>query len=75
MPRGNGVGPGGGGGGQGGGRGVGRGRGQGPRGGAFRGGPQGICVCPACGYTEPHPVGQPCSQKTCPKCGVGMFRG
>ena len=65
MPGGNGMGPGGGGGG---GRGMGRG------GGPFAAGPGGNCVCPSCGHTEPHVVGQPCNQKTCPKCGTPMTR-
>jgi len=66
MPGGNGMGPGGGGGG--GGRGMGRG------GGPFAAGPGGNCVCPGCGHTEPHVVGQPCNQKACPKCGAQMTR-
>lgn len=70
MPGGNGFGPGGGGGG----RGMGRGRGPGRMGGPFAAGPGGNCVCPNCGHTEPHVVGQPCNQKTCPKCGTHMTR-
>ncbi|MBL7107084.1 MAG: hypothetical protein ISS77_05715 [Phycisphaerae bacterium] len=60
MPRGDGTCPGGGG----------RGRMSGPAG----PGPGGNCVCPKCGYKEPHIVGQPCNQKTCPKCGTIMTR-
>lgn len=63
MPRGNGMGPPQGGGG--------RGRGGGP----FAAGPGGACVCPTCGYKEPHSPGDPCNQKGCPKCGTRMVRG
>ena len=70
MPGGNGMGPGGGGGG----RGMGRGGGPGRMGGPFAAGPGGSCVCPNCGHSEPHVVGQPCYQKTCPKCGTPMTR-
>ncbi len=62
--------------GQGGGRGMGRGpcgcgqrRGQGGRGGA-----PAQCVCPQCGEHVPHVPGEPCAQKTCPKCGARMTR-
>jgi len=48
---------------------VGRGR-QG----GFGLGPGGECVCPDCGYKESHARGQPCYQKTCPKCGAKMTR-
>ncbi len=72
MPRGNGTGPSGGGGG-GGGRGAGRQRRFG-RGGPSAVGPGGVCRCPACGYTQPHAAAQPCSQMSCPKCGVRMVR-
>jgi len=58
----------GGGGGGGGGR---RGRG---RMGGFAAGPGGSCVCPSCGYTEPHKLGAPCFQQKCPKCGTPMTR-
>ena len=30
------------------------------------------CVCPNCGYQEPHDRGVPCNQKKCPKCGTPM---
>jgi len=63
MPRGSGMGPLGGGGGRG-----------GKMGGSFAAGPGGNCVCPKCGYKEPHSRGQPCNQKTCPKCGTQMTR-
>jgi hypothetical protein len=62
MPRGNGMGPPGGG-----------GRG-GKMGGPFAAGPGGNCVCPKCGYKEPHVRGLPCNQKKCPKCGTQMTR-
>jgi hypothetical protein len=51
------------------------GRGPGRMGGAYAAGPGGSCVCPGCGHTEPHAVGQPCYQKKCPKCGAQMTRG
>jgi primosomal protein N' (replication factor Y) len=31
-------------------------------------------VCPKCGHTESHGRGDPCFQKTCPKCGAKMTR-
>jgi hypothetical protein len=73
MPFGNGTGPGGG---RGFGRGKGRrqGAGRGMMGGPFAAGPSGNCVCPACGYKEPHITGQPCMGKNCPKCGTQMTR-
>ncbi len=61
-----------------------RGDGTGPLGGGHRGGmgrgggrglgPGGYCVCPKCGYREPHRPGQPCMEKKCPKCGAVMTR-
>ncbi|MDD5698163.1 MAG: hypothetical protein PHH77_06055 [Victivallaceae bacterium] len=48
----------------------GRGRMKGP----FSAGPGGNCICPACGTTLPHIQGQPCSQRSCPKCGRRMTR-
>jgi len=74
MPRGNGTGPVG----QGSGRGRGMGRGQGQRrgrmGGPFTSGPGGNCVCPKCGATVAHVVGQPCNTKSCPECNTEMTR-
>ncbi|RKX93042.1 MAG: hypothetical protein DRP84_09105 [Spirochaetes bacterium] len=72
MPRGDGKGPLG--------RGSGTGRGLGSGGGMGRGGgrglgPGGYCVCPKCGYREPHTPGEPCMKKRCPKCGSVMTRG
>jgi len=65
MPRGNG---------QGRGRGMGRGSGKGQgMGGNFEGA-GGYCICPSCGYKEPHLQGDPCMNKTCPKCGAKMTR-
>ncbi|MFY1110937.1 MAG: DUF134 domain-containing protein [Methanosarcinaceae archaeon] len=52
--------------------GQGRGQGRG-RGGRF-GGPEGNCVCPACGHEAPHTPGVPCSQMKCEKCGSPMVR-
>jgi predicted DNA-binding protein (UPF0251 family) len=69
MPRGDGTGPAG----QGpvgGGRSRGQGRGRGGR----SGGPEGNCVCPACGHETPHTPGVTCSQVKCEKCGSSMVR-
>ena len=56
--------------------GMGRGRGLGGKGrmGGFAAGPIGNCICPKCGYKEPHQIGVPCYQKKCPKCGSPMTR-
>jgi len=76
MPRGNGTGPAG----QGPrtGRGMGRSQGQsqgrGRMGGPYAAGPGGNCVCPKCGATAAHTVGQPCTAISCPKCGTKMTR-
>jgi hypothetical protein len=62
------------------GRGSGRGRGSsgGRRGrgrmSGFAAGAGGSCICPSCGYTEPHKLGTPCFQQKCPKCGTPMTR-
>jgi uncharacterized protein len=63
MPRGDGTGPSG-------------GSGRGGQGGAGGGaaGSGGQCVCPACGYREPHTVASPCNEQKCPKCGVPLIR-
>ncbi|MCD4666354.1 DUF134 domain-containing protein [archaeon] len=42
--------------------------------GEFAAGPNGMCVCPKCGYKEQHQIGIPCYQKKCPKCGSSMKR-
>jgi len=42
--------------------------------GGFGLGPGGDCVCPECGHKTAHARGQPCYQKTCPKCGAKMTR-
>jgi len=34
----------------------------------------GYCVCPSCGYTEPHKIGTPCFSRKCPKCGKTLTR-
>ena len=52
-------------------RGRGFGRGMGGQG-SFGAG--GFCVCPKCGYKEPHKLGEPCYKKKCPKCGTPMTR-
>jgi hypothetical protein len=49
-------------------------RGGGPMRGPFAAGPGGNCICPSCGLKAPHVAGQPCNQKTCPKCGTTMTR-
>ena len=55
---------------------VGAGRGRGRRGirGAKRLGLGGTteCVCPKCGYKEPHTRGIPCSEAKCPNCKTPM---
>jgi len=56
------------------GRGLGRGGGMGRMGGPQAAGPGGYCVCPSCGYREPHTAGSPCYSKTCPHCGARMVR-
>jgi len=68
QPRGRGLG-------LGAGRGMGMGGGRGRMGGPFAAGPEGLCVCPKCGYKEPHKIGVPCYNKKCPKCGTKMIRG
>ena len=35
---------------------------------------EGVCVCPRCGYQEPHQMGEPCNMKKCQKCGTLMIR-
>lgn len=69
MPEGDGTGPSGQGpvGGR---RSRGQGRGQGGR----FGGPEGNCVCTACGHETPHTPGVYCSQVKCEKCGSPMVR-
>ncbi|MDD2439780.1 MAG: DUF134 domain-containing protein [Methanosarcinaceae archaeon] len=57
-----------------GGRGQGRGQGGKGRGGFGFGGPEGSCVCPACGCEIPHKPGVPCSQIKCEKCGTPLVR-
>ena len=44
------------------------------RGGGFARGPGGECLCPKCGYREPHQLGVSCDTKKCPKCGATMTR-
>lgn len=54
-------------------------KGQGPGGrgrqGGTAAGPDGVCVCPQCGHSQPHERGVPCAQVMCPKCAVAMRRG
>jgi len=61
--------------------GAGCGQGQAPggrsagRGGVALGvGPVGYCVCPQCGEKAPYERGKPCTEHTCPQCGVAMVR-
>ncbi len=48
-----------------------RGRGGGNKPGS---GPSGRCVCPNCGYSSKHKVGQRCMDINCPKCGTPMIK-
>lgn len=59
-----------------GGRGGGRGQGGGGRGGGAKpgSGPGGNCICPKCGYRQPHQVGQRCMDNACPKCGTRLTK-
>ena len=68
MPRGDGTGP------SGQGPGTGRGMGGSGTGRGFGAGPDGYCVCPACGEKVPHQRGVPCYGLKCPKCGAAMVR-
>jgi len=45
------------------------------QGGGKRGQVDGVCVCPQCGYQEPHTRGVPCFEKKCPKCNTALTRG
>lgn len=37
-------------------------------------GPTGNCICPKCGYKQPHKRGVPCQEERCPKCNGKMLR-
>ena len=50
------------------------GQSRGRMGGPLAGGPVGFCLCPKCGYREPHQRGTPCLEKPCPKCSTAMVR-
>jgi len=41
-------------------------------GGGFARGPGGECICPNCGYREPHQLGVSCYTKKCPECEAPM---
>ena len=43
-------------------------------GGGFARGPGGECICPNCGYREPHQLAVPCLTIKCKKCGAPMTR-
>lgn len=32
------------------------------------------CICPNCGFEQPHKSGKPCRQEECPKCHSSMMR-
>lgn len=43
-------------------------------GGGYELGPSGECLCPNCGYREPHQRGVPCYVRKCSRCGAPMTR-
>jgi hypothetical protein len=57
-------------------RGMGRDQGQrkGRMGGPYAAGPGGSCICPNCAAVISHVAGQPCNERSCPKCGTKMTR-
>jgi len=56
-------------------RGSGQGQGRGMGGGNKPGsGPTGKCICPKCGYTSDHKIGERCVDLVCPQCGAKMMR-
>lgn len=50
------------------------GPGAGRRNGPYRAGPGGDCVCPNCGYIQPHNRGNPCTDNVCPECNTSLVR-
>lgn len=34
----------------------------------------GICLCPSCGYSQPHQRGEPCRRRVCPECRASLVR-
>jgi len=45
-----------------------------PKPGGLAQGAEGSCVCPSCGATQSHSVGQRCNEIKCSKCGAIMRR-
>jgi len=33
-----------------------------------------ICICPECGFEQPHQSGRPCNEEICPECTKNMIR-
>ena len=45
-----------------------------PQGKPKRMGGGGYCICPKCGYKQPHNRGVPCQEERCPTCDVKLLR-
>jgi hypothetical protein len=37
-------------------------------------GPNGICICPVCGFKKTHEPGTPCREEICPTCKKRLVR-